>query len=89
MKVGDKVVCIKNYTSSHYPDIKYYKGMIYVISEIWEITGDTIYTVEYEKNNNTGMSFYKRDFRLLIDYFITLNDSRKQKLNKINESTLY
>lgn len=96
MKVCDKVICIKEYRSENF-GISFLESCIYNISEINVIKGENIIVVEYRKSNGKsaglGVAFYESikpaSNRLFKDYFITLKESRKLKLNKINESNLY
>ena len=90
MKVGDKVLCIRNVP---FVPLTIKVGDICNLSYI--VTGDfeycyTFYTVEkYEKNRTIKFVCSKEDGERIPKfdrYFITLKDARKIKLEKINES---
>jgi hypothetical protein len=85
MKAGDKVVCIKKYRSTTF-DIAYLEGVEYIVSEIWFPSDNPVYTILYDEKEHSGISFYEKDYRLFKDYFITLTEQRKQKLEKLNDN---
>jgi ABC-type dipeptide/oligopeptide/nickel transport system ATPase component len=82
MKVGNKLICIRNKETNNI------KGSIY---KILEIEADAI-SVSDEPNSdhfNWFCPYYKDCCWVFSYYFITIKEQRKQKLKKINESRRY
>lgn len=95
MRVGDKLLCIKEYIDydTDY-NVIFRKDQLYPIDEIYDnfirITGEVKY------HNNSGVIYLNHAFsikkskkhingRSLYKYFINLKKIRKQKLEKLNE----
>ena len=83
MKSGDKVLCTADFYSSL--QLMFSKNKIYTI--IRTNKDKDRLTLE---NNKYGLSFFYTDkkhiFYLFDDYFITQQEHRKQKLEKLNEN---
>ena len=79
MKIGEKVICVKDYG-------RFYKGEILFLRDII-CSYDKRYTEIKlsDLNNNYSHIIYLESFSTL---FITSKQLRKNKLNKINESSL-
>ena len=87
MKVGDKVICIEDYKVGD--KLVYEKGKLYEIITIYQSINDdspeiTIKYYHISADMVKSIGFSKRFYK----YFISLKEERKQKLEKINESTL-
>jgi len=83
LKVGDKIKCIKIYNTNPKSDLVYYdKNKIYTIKNI------RLDTVEILTNYGIGLIFTDRDNTPydFNEYFISLKEERKIKLDKLNES---
>jgi len=90
-KIGDKLLCIKEYYSGH---ITYHnKDCFYIVLHISVIKNDEFNSLNHvllscEKNDNINyLSWYlnlKKTTRILSDYFITQKEYRKRKLLKLD-----
>lgn len=91
MKTGDKVYCIKSLgMSSNYNQFE--KGQAYIIKSIFEVANKIYveyagrdggkYSAGFYINNNPegGIGWQK-----FSNYFIDLKETRKMKLNKLDE----
>jgi len=80
MRVGEKVICIKDF----YPHLKKNKiyNIIRIHSEYW--AKENILTITTEQNSVT-ISYDESDE--FDEYFITLKKYRKLKIKKINSRT--
>ena len=80
MKVGDKVICIKDHFGKF---TEFLKGERYEISDT--LFYQTVYIVKCKKD--TGLSFFINPptGRLFSNYFISEKEYRKLKLEKLNE----
>lgn len=98
MKAGDKVYCIKDrivqgniyvLKNNFYTVLRCNRTLIYTTTEnqygeeyyIWYVEG-------YEYNDNKDEIAWLKS-RIFSDYFITEKESRKLKLQKLNEKNLY
>ena len=79
MKIGDKIICVKDYG-------RFYKGEILFLRDII-CSYDKKYTEIKlsDLNNKYSHIIYIESFSSL---FVTTKQLRKQKLKKLNESTL-
>ena len=79
MKIGDKLICVKDYG-------RFYKGEILFLRDII-CSYDKKYTEIKlsDLNDNYSHIIYIESFSSL---FVTTKQLRKQKLKKLNESTL-
>ena len=94
MKVGDKVYCIKNFKIPTNPDVFFDKNKTYKITAAMKnvyLNYDTenkisdIYQIDYKLN----FHFYPVKYTIssdfcFNDYFITIKELRKLKLEKLN-----
>jgi hypothetical protein len=92
MKEGDKLYCIKNF--KHLDDIKIHKGKIYEIyyhRERTHITKKFIFGRDViildDLHNYQRFSDHTGNYANLWEYFITLQEHRKMKLEEINKNT--
>jgi len=85
MKEHDKVYCINDtYINGNIDVCRYIKHKTYIISQLCD---DTIWI----KSENTISYYFTIDGnynenRIFSDYFVTLQELRKIKLDKINET---
>ena len=87
MKVGDKVVCIKDRFGLF---TEFLKGKKYEISRILQLYQDqTMYYISCGEGDEEEDAFFKNPpaYRLFSEYFITEQEVRKRKLLKIDERT--
>jgi hypothetical protein len=88
MKVGDKVYCIKDF--KHLDDIKIHKGRIYEIyfhrkkTHKKFIFGYDVIILD-DLHNYQRFSVYTEIYSNLWEYFITLQEHRKMKLEQLNK----
>ena len=90
LRIGSRVLCIKDCYISRY-SYGYIKGNYYIISDIEEYSdgGSTVWIYNEESYSSyfyTGILYkkYGRDFH---EYFITLKEDRKQKLDILRSSS--
>ena len=86
MKIGDQIYCIKDF-SSNYPIRNFQKGKIYKINLIIDFyrSGTHKNSVNVDNTMFTLRKDYNKYFELgFYEYFITLKEYRKQKLQKIS-----
>lgn len=90
MKVGDKVYCIKNFKTPTNPDVFFDENKTYKITAAMKnvylrLDAEdkiSIYQIDYKLNFSTN-NVIDTDF-CFNDYFITLKEMRKLKLEKLN-----
>lgn len=83
MKVGDKLICKKDYcTSVYYTKFYFYKGHIYEIVDIVDRFGYKILCIE-TCNQDIKFSLRCKDKLYVWDYFYTQEELRKIKLESI------
>ena len=73
MKIGDKVICLKDFIVTSYEGYSIYKNKFYIISRINAIDKNVL--IKDMSNNFKGIHE--------ITYFITLEEFRNNKLNLI------
>jgi hypothetical protein len=99
MKVGDKLVCIKDYIDKDIDfDVEFKKNKIYSIVRMnekegfdsIEIKGDVVYHNSNITYSSHGFSVHvafskKSGYKFLYKYFTDIKRYRKLKLKKINK----
>lgn len=80
MKIGDKVLCIKNRFSVVYNKNIFEKNNYYTITKIYSYSVD-IDEYTFSTTETNGSKFW-----IYSEYFITDKERRKQKLKKLNET---
>lgn len=83
MKVGDKILCIKDHSFGMMDFTK--KDKNYKILEIYEDHDDIVIRTTIESGETNWSTSKSGAYYLFSDFFINLNDLRKQKLEKLNE----
>jgi len=91
MKAGDKVFCIKDKIIQN--NIYVLKNNFYIVlrcnSTLIYTTTENQYGAEYYIWYVESDEYKNNDDRIFSDYFITEKESRKLKLQKLNEKNLY
>jgi hypothetical protein len=82
MQIGDKLICIKTY-NSYYSNNTYYQK-----NKIYSITNISYNNIEEDFNYEINETLWFNDNRSrqfdIKEYFITLKEERKIKLEKLN-----
>lgn len=87
LQVGDKLICIKQVISISSDEVLLDDFEECVIYNIKPTINSTKTISIYNKNNYTfTFSTIKGNTAYVYDYFITLSEYRKLKINKLNES---
>lgn len=81
LKVGDKLKCIKTFKSTPVNDLTFY-----IENNLYPIKNILCNTVEIETNYGLTLifNFKEQSNYKFNEYFITLKQDRKQKLDKLN-----
>jgi uncharacterized protein (DUF1015 family) len=83
LKLGDKLLCIKTYTSLYRGEL-YFKNKIYAVTDI--SYNEYIYENSYEINDTFWFCFDENSIYNIEEFFISLKEQRKQKLLKLKKS---
>lgn len=91
MKTGEKVLCIKQLYSTYYNYHSYYeKDKIYTITGLMRDTTDkdNVTTIAYEIDDQLSFVIDPNKFgnNSFDEYFISIKELRRQKMNKIYEN---
>lgn len=83
MKVGDKILCKKDYRSNVYNHFIYVAGQYYIIKSINNFFGFDV--VEFNFGDKAfSIDFINNQTNYFYDYFYNIKEMRKLKLNKLN-----
>lgn len=82
LEIGDKVICIKTFNGR-----TGFKMTYYVKDNIYIITDNRNNTIDINTNYNIPIcfNFNENSYYYFKEYFITLKELRKQKLDKIQK----